>query len=295
MILADGMAGIDLDLGVQAVVDQQHGGGLVAQVADELLGIGQAGLGAVGQGDGQLLAAVGALQGVLAGILVAAGGQRGDLVQDAAGVFHDLLAAGGVVAVALLGAVGLGNDVGAVERIVQAAPAGVGGVQREARVEHGHHQLRAGDLGDLGVDVGGGHGEVVALGQEITDLLEERLVGGGVVRLALALLVPGIDLGLDIIALGQQLAVAWRHIAHDLAQGIPEGGGVHAGARRGFIHHQIVKFFRDLQAADLNTFRHDRCLAPVWIACIPAKGAHKHSAPGGKRPVPAGKRTAPAR
>ena len=61
-----------------------------------------------------------------------------------------------IVAAALLGAVRLGDGVGAVERVVERAPARIGGVQRIARIHHRHDQLRPGDHGDLGIDIGGG-------------------------------------------------------------------------------------------------------------------------------------------
>jgi hypothetical protein len=60
------------------------------------------------------------------------------------------LAAHRIEAAAALGAVVLRDRVGAVEGVVEAAPAGVGGVQRIAGVVDRHHQLRAGDAGDLG-------------------------------------------------------------------------------------------------------------------------------------------------
>ena len=99
--------------------------------------------------------------------------QRHRLVEELAGVGDHLVAAHLVVAAALLGAVGLGDHVGAVQRVVQRAPAGVGGVEREPRVEHRHHELRAGGRGDLGVDTRGGDGEVGGFGLQITDFGEE--------------------------------------------------------------------------------------------------------------------------
>ena len=46
-----------------------------------------------------------------------------------------------------------GQRVGAVERIVEAAPARIGGVEQEARVEHRHDQLRPRQPRDLVVDI----------------------------------------------------------------------------------------------------------------------------------------------
>src|SRR3546814_3715403 len=46
-----------------------------------------------------------------------------------------------------------GQRVRAVERVVQAAPARIGGVQQEAGVEDGDDQLRSGQAGDFIVDI----------------------------------------------------------------------------------------------------------------------------------------------
>src|SRR5690606_41464000 len=53
-----------------------------------------------------------------------------------------------------------GDGVGTVERIVKAAPAGVGGIEGKARVAYRNHQLGAGHAGDFVVDPGGGNGEI---------------------------------------------------------------------------------------------------------------------------------------
>ena len=81
--------------------------------------------------------------------------ERRDLVEQVAREGDHPRAAHRVVVGAALAAAVLGDRVGAVERVVQAAPARIGGVQRVARVGHRHHELRAGDGADLGIDVGG--------------------------------------------------------------------------------------------------------------------------------------------
>jgi hypothetical protein len=99
-----------------------------------------------------------------------AGLQRRGLVEEAAGVGDDLVTTHLVVFRCLLGAPVLGDDIGAVERVIQRAPARVGGVEREPRVQHGHHQLRARGGGDLVVDARGGDGEIAGFGLQVADL-----------------------------------------------------------------------------------------------------------------------------
>ena len=70
------------------------------------------------------------------------------------------------------------------ERIVQAAPPRVRRIQGVARVGDGHDELRPRDLSDLGIDLGRRNGDCATLRQQIADLAQEGLVGGGVVRLA---------------------------------------------------------------------------------------------------------------
>src|SRR3546814_12728287 len=83
--------------------------------------------------------------------------------------------------------------VGAVERVVEAAPARIGGVERETRVEGGHDQLRPRHRRDLGVDIAGADAEWRGFGDEIADFAQERLIGRGVVPLPFVLLVPRVD------------------------------------------------------------------------------------------------------
>src|SRR3546814_563341 len=91
--------------------------------------------------------------------------------------------------------------VGAVERVVKAAPARIGGVQSEARVERGHDQLRSGHRRDFEIDILRADAERRGFGDEIADFAQERLTGGGVVRLSFPRLVPRVDLCLQILAL----------------------------------------------------------------------------------------------
>src|SRR5690606_22052113 len=109
--LADGAVRVDLDLDVQAVVLQQHGGGLdgLALIADEFFRLLEAWDAAVLQGDLELAV----LHAVVGRIGMAAFGQRRSLVEDVAGEGDDLGAAHFVVARAFLRATLFGDGVGA--------------------------------------------------------------------------------------------------------------------------------------------------------------------------------------
>ena len=86
---------------------------------------------------------------------MAAGRERHRGIQKRLGLGDHLVAARLVVALAALLARVMRDRIGAVERVVEAAPARIGRVQRIARVGQGHDELRPADLADLLVDIGG--------------------------------------------------------------------------------------------------------------------------------------------
>jgi hypothetical protein len=147
-----------------------------------------------------------AVDGVGHGILVAALGQGCRLIEEFAGARHHLLATSLVVSAAAGRAVVLRDRVGAVERVVKAAPAGIG---------DRHHELRSGHMGDLLVHIPGRDREVLGLGLEIFDVAQEALV----IRLVMGLAGTGtmvvVDLALQRIPDLQQLAVAGRELPHE--------------------------------------------------------------------------------
>ncbi|MCY1288560.1 hypothetical protein D9M70_376030 [compost metagenome] len=271
------MFAVDLDFEVQAVVLQQHGArrGRIALEGEELCGVLQAAFGTVGQAHYKISAS----HYISGGIDVGARFQRGRFVEEGARVGDDLVAADLVVALALLGAVLLADHVGAVERVVQRSPAGIGGVQGEARVHHRHHQLRAGDAGDLVIDVLGDGLEIRGFRQQVADFLEEGLVGHGIVGLAGARLVPGVDLRLEFVALGEQRLVLRCEVVDHCFHAGPELVGGDAGSGDGFVVHEVEQHLGDLQATDLNALSH--CLPhsaqnQLWTAakspCSPSCG-----------------------
>ena len=224
----------------------------LAGVADQDLGLAQADLLAVDGGEQTTV------DDVVGGhVGVAALEQRDALVQEVAAPGDDAVAAHLVVALAvLLGAAVLGDGVGAVEGVVQRAPTGVRGVDGEAGVEHGHDQLRAGGAGDLGVHVGGGHLVLARILDEVADLLEEGDVGV-LVLLARVLAVVIVELGLQLVALGQQFDVARRVLLDDVAEALPEGVLVlDARGGKGGVVDEVVEDLGDLQAAGGDALGH---------------------------------------
>ena len=212
---------------MQAVVAQQHavGGVLRSAPAGQLAVGGELGLGPVLQADHQVVA----LDGVADGVSVGAARQRGDLVQQLAGIGDNLAAALGIIALAAGRRL---QGVGAVEGVIEAAPARIGGVQGVAGVGHRHHELRAGQPGDLGIDVLGVDLEGRRGGQQIADLAQEGGLFGDADILAAALAPPGVDRGLQLVPTLEQLGVARGEVGQDGLQRRPEGFRLYARARQ---------------------------------------------------------------
>ncbi len=252
--LADGVAVIDLDFQMQAMVGQQHGTrrGGVALVAHQLARLLQAGLAAAVQRHHQVAIA----QEVLDRVTVGAGRQRCRLVQHIAGVSHDLLAALGVEARALLAAILFADHVGAVQSVVEATPTRVGGVQRVACVVHRHHQLGARLGSDLAIHVFGGHLDLGRRIDQIADFLEEGLVSGHVIDRPRVLTVPGREFLLQRVALGQQGLVGRRQVVEDGIDALPEGIGIDPRARQRLFGDELVQLGGHLQAMARNALRH---------------------------------------
>ena len=115
-----------------------------------------------------------------------AAGQWHCLVQEIPRPRDDLLAAGRVVPTDPGRAFLLRNGIGAVEGVVQAAPARVGGIEGVACVGHRHDELGSRNLRDLVVDMRRLDAEVGPLGHEIADVGEKATVGVGIDGLAAA-------------------------------------------------------------------------------------------------------------
>ncbi len=122
------------------------------------------------------------------------------LVEKCTDEFDDLRAAHAIVAAAARCAVVLRNGIGAVQRVIQTAPASVGGIERVADVVDRYHELWPGHLGDLGIDLRGVDGKRIASGVQVANLLQELPVLRSIEIWAGVGAVPGIDLCLQLIA-----------------------------------------------------------------------------------------------
>ena len=148
VVAPDAAVGVDHDLDVQAVMDEEQALGESACPANT------AGSCRPTERSRSLRRIV--RPGRVGGhVRVAAGRERRDLVQQLPAARDHLRAAHRVVGRAALGAAVLGDGVRPVQRVVERPPARVRSVQRVARIEHRDDQLRPGDRRDLGIDVGG--------------------------------------------------------------------------------------------------------------------------------------------
>ena len=248
--LPDFAVAVDDDLDVQTVVDEKDRGRRVARppVAGKLARVLQAAFAAIGEHDLEPAA----FDRVGRDIGVACRVERGRLIEEGPHARDHLLAADGIVAVASLGAIGLWTGVRTVERVVEAAPAGVRGVERIARVRDGHDELGTGDRADLRVDILGR--DLVGVRRrgdaQIVDLAQEPFVGGCVVWLALALAVPRVDLGLHLVTHGQEFAMLAREVADDGGEAFPERRGKDFSARQHFLLDEGAERAVNAQAGD---------------------------------------------
>ena len=175
--------------------------------------------------------------------------QRRGLVQQGAAIGNDLDTTHRIVSAGALRAVGFGNDIRAVECVVERAPARIGGVERIASVLDRHHQLRAGDGRYFGIDIGRVDGEIRPLGQQVSDFLQEFLVLRMIVWRVATGLMPGIDGSLQLIALEQQDVVLGREFGDDILKHGPEGRRLEIQTRQHLIDHQLVERRGDFHAA----------------------------------------------
>lgn len=96
---------------------------------------------------------------------------------------------------------GAGDRLRSVERVVQASPTGIGGIEQETRMEDGHHELRAGDPCNFGIDLGGIDCERRRLIDQIADRPQELLIRVLHDRFAGARNMPCVEPGLERVAL----------------------------------------------------------------------------------------------
>ena len=216
---------------MQVVVTEQDRTGLVgiATVTGETFTPAELGPAAVAHDRDQLTR--GNL--VLDHVTVAADRERHRVIEKIAYVADDLLSAHRVILGGSLAAFEFGNDIGAVERIVETVPARVSGIERITRIVDRHHQLRTGNRAHLGIDIRRGDLEIALFRHQVADFLEIGLILCGV-DAAEMVLVPGIELRLQFIPQIQQLPVLRSELLVDIGERLPEGCTVDAGSGRDF-------------------------------------------------------------
>ena len=218
----------------------------VAEVAHERSWLVEAGAACVERHDERAI-----LDREAAGVGPACARQRHRGVEEGADPGDRRGAAGRVVAVAARPALGFGNRVGAVEGVVERAPAGFGGVGGVARVGYRNDQLRPGYPGDLRIDVRGLDGEVRAFVHQIADL-PEVAVGADVGGQAFGA-VPVVDAFLQPVTRGEQRAVARGEVAQDVREGLPEIRRLDPVARERLDFDELRQLVRDLQAGPCHS------------------------------------------
>ena len=185
------MIAVDDDVDMQAVIGENDVVGRIHLAAkpSQLGRIGEAGPGAAGEIHHQPAV----IDAVARDIGMRGAKQRGGIVEKLPRPGDHLLAAHRVVAAGTRRAALFGDGIGPVKRIIERAPAGIGGVERIARVHHRHHELRPGDPGDLAVGMGGRDVEIRPFRLDIADLPEEGLIGRGIDGAIAMAAVPVVD------------------------------------------------------------------------------------------------------
>ena len=241
-----------MKLHMQTVVAQQHPRRLVdaALVTPELRWIGEGGGVTAFDDDPQLTID----QAKARRALVTAIGEGKVGVEEIPPPGHHFTGPGHIEACLTRCIAVTGDCIAAVEGIVEAAPAGIGGIEGEARVAHRNHQLGACQLGNFLVDARGGNGRWRLLCHQVTDAGEKIPVFAPIELLPATRPVPGIDLCLEDIAAFQQLTIGRSKLRHQGGKAAPEQGAVDACTGEDVVVHQPVKCPVDPQARGFDMF-----------------------------------------
>ena len=253
VIPPDRVAAVYRDLDMQRVMAEQHGLGRrrVAPVAGE-----EAGFGEPGRATGTVRRKGAVLDAVGGDVGVRAGGERRRFVQEGAGPGDDLFSAHRVVAAGPGCAAVLRDRVRAVERVVEAAPARIGGIERITGVRHRNDKLRTGNGRDLLVDMRGLDAEIRPFRRQIADLGEEGPVGVRVDRLAAPGLVPGVDFRLQFLPAREEVAVGRRKLVQQGVEIRPESAACQVEAGQNLVLDKGVQLGGDLASPDSHSFDH---------------------------------------
>ena len=145
---------------------------------------------------------------------------------------NDLGTAGRIIFSLSLLAIVLANRVRAIQGVIQTSPSRIGRIDRKTCIGYGNNELRAGDLGYLPVDILGFDRKWLSRRHEIANVLQEGDILLLIPALAHPFLVPCIDFGLHLVALGQERPIDGRQIIYDRLQTGPEVLGLESDRRQ---------------------------------------------------------------
>ena len=109
--------------------------------------------------------------------------------------------------------------------------------------------------------------DVVGLVEEVADLGEER---GVLLRVGPPGMLPVevVDAGLQLLAPGEQLAVARRQVVDDRVQARPERVRLDPRARERLLGHEAVQALGHAEPADLDSVAHDNLRDSTSRTCV---------------------------
>jgi hypothetical protein len=237
VVASDRMLAIDVHLDVQPVMLEQQCGRrrFRAEVTLELFRAGKHGLGAVTQCYAQRAAR----DDVADRFKVVALGKRHGLVQHRAHALYDSAAPGCDVTLAARQCAGFLDGIRAIQGVVEAAPASVGGIERVTRVVERYDQLRTCEQRDLRIDIARADLKILPFGHQVTDAAQVSFVACGVERLPAPGTMPGIDLELQLVAPFEQGLVDRHELIQQRGESIPEASGVESEVRGNFLFDQL--------------------------------------------------------
>ena len=254
-VTSDRMLGIDPEFEVQAVIAEQVGAlSSSACVARKLSGLRQRDRAAACHGGNERGAAAVMIEAVGVHVRVTCTLQRDRAVEKRGRIADDSGATRRVVAAATRLAVLFADGIGTVKCVVKAAPARVRGVQCEPAVADRYHELWSGDLRDFGVDVVGFDLERIAVRHEVADIAQESHVFIVVPVTARVGRMPGVDPGLQLVALLEQCTIDRGQVVDQRLEPRPEVRGLDADHRQEVTFDKLVEHRGNAQTALLLPF-----------------------------------------
>ena len=139
-----------------------------------------------------------------------------------------------------LGLALIGDRIGPIQRIIQAAPARICGIQRIARIAHRHDQLRPRDHRNLIIHIGRIHQKRRRVGQQIPNLPQKPLIRRRIMGFALMRHVPGVDFRLQLIALGEQRRIGRGKLFQQPRKPVPKSARLQPRPGERLIHQKLI-------------------------------------------------------